>query len=208
MPTNKEHWYDGWFYDRCIAPNQDRLFRQIRELIERNSRVLDVGCGTGRLAFALADKCEKIVGLDLSQRNIERANRSLSRNPNSAISFEHKSVTDIVAQGDQHFDYAVLTYVVHEVPEHERVELLRNVSRIANTIILGDYLVPRPPGFWSFLNEIVEFAAGRDHYDNFKSFVARGGIQGLIRTLPLQLFQEITNLPQTAHIVMLQSPKR
>lgn len=23
MTENKNHWYDGWFYDRIIAPNQD-----------------------------------------------------------------------------------------------------------------------------------------------------------------------------------------
>jgi hypothetical protein len=28
MTQNKTHWYDGWFYDRLIAPNQDRLFGQ------------------------------------------------------------------------------------------------------------------------------------------------------------------------------------
>lgn len=31
---NKNHWYDGWFYDLFIAPNQDRLFGQIIKLIE------------------------------------------------------------------------------------------------------------------------------------------------------------------------------
>ena len=57
MPTNKEHWYDGWFYGRWIAPNQDRLFGQIKNLLPPNSTVIDVGCGTGRLAFTLVDKC-------------------------------------------------------------------------------------------------------------------------------------------------------
>ena len=37
MMENKDHWYDGWFYDNFIAPNQDRLFGQIKNLIEPNS---------------------------------------------------------------------------------------------------------------------------------------------------------------------------
>ena len=54
MTKNKYHWYDGWFYDKVIAPNQDKLFGQITSLIEPESSVIDIGCGTGRLAFALA----------------------------------------------------------------------------------------------------------------------------------------------------------
>lgn len=180
MTINKDHWYDGWFYERWIAPNQDRLFGQIKDLIEPNSRVLDVGCGTGRLAFSLADRCEGVLGIDLSRRNIERANRRLSSAPDSRISFEHRSVTDIASEGKRHFDYAVLTYVLHEVEEHERAGLLRDISRVARRLILGDYRVPRPVGLFSTLDEVVEFAAGRDHYTNFKSFVANGGIPHLV----------------------------
>jgi hypothetical protein len=33
MKENKNHWYDGWFYDTFIAPNQDRLFSQIAKYI-------------------------------------------------------------------------------------------------------------------------------------------------------------------------------
>ena len=30
MTENKNHWYDGWFYDRIITPNQDQLFAKIK----------------------------------------------------------------------------------------------------------------------------------------------------------------------------------
>jgi len=32
MAEDKKHWYDGWFYDKIIAPNQDKLFGQIKIL--------------------------------------------------------------------------------------------------------------------------------------------------------------------------------
>lgn len=207
MPANKQHWYDGWFYDRLIAPNQDRLFTQIEQRIAPDSRVLDVGCGTGRLAFALAGKCERVLGIDLSQRNIERAKRNLAGHPHTNISFEHRSVAEIVSDGTMHFDYAVLTYVLHEVPEPERTTLLLELSTIADRIIVGDYLVPVPSGGWSVLNDLVEYAAGMDHYTNFKSFVANGGIRSLAEQIHFEVLEEVRNLPYTSHLMILQPPK-
>ena len=207
MPANKQHWYDGWFYDRLIAPNQDRLFTQIEQRIAPDSRVLDVGCGTGRLAFALAGKCERVLGIDLSQQNIERAKRNLAGHPHTNISFEHRSVAEIVSDGTMHFDYAVLTYVLHEVPAPERTTLLLELSTIADRIIIGDYLVPVPSGGWSVLNELVEYAAGMDHYTNFKSFVANGGIRSLAEKIHFEVLEEVRNFPYTSHLMILQHPK-
>ena len=87
MTENKNHWYDGWFYDRIIAPNQDQLFAQIKELIEPQSTVIDIGCGTGRLAFTQGDHCKSVLGIDLSKRNIDRAQVLLQRQPNDKIKF-------------------------------------------------------------------------------------------------------------------------
>jgi len=106
---NKNHWYDGWFYDSFIAPNQDKLFRQIINQIEPNSKIIDIGCGTGRFSFTVKDKCKSILGIDLSKRNIARANLTLSKNPNDKISFQHKSTSEIISEEKEHFDYAVIT---------------------------------------------------------------------------------------------------
>lgn len=201
--NNKDHWYDGWFYDKFIAPNQDILFGQINNLIEPNSTIIDVGCGTGRFSFSIADKCKSVLGIDLSKRNIDSANLILSKKPNDIISFHHRSTSEIISEGKEHFDYAVITYVIHEVNEDERVNLLKELSRIADKIIIGDYLVPKPSGFWSLLNEVVEFVAGSEHYRNYKSYVANGGINDLANKAGLKIITETRNQPSTSHLVML-----
>jgi SAM-dependent methyltransferase len=203
MTKNKNHWYDGWFYDKLIAPNQDQLFGQIRNLVDADSLIIDVGCGTGRLAFSLANKCKSVLGIDLSKRNIDRANLTLHQNPDSKISFENSDIKEIINKGQMHFDYAVLTYVIHEVNEEERINLLNEISQIADKIIIGDYLVPKPKGFRSYLSEIIEFIAGAEHYINYKSYVANGGIKSLANKAEFKIINEISNHPLTNHIVIL-----
>lgn len=199
---NKKHWYDGWFYDFFIAPNQDRLFSQIKEIIEPASSVIDVGCGTGRFSFFIADNVSKVVGIDLSQKNIKKANDKLSKNPNDKISFFHTDINYIISS-KQKFDYAVMTYVIHEVDEEKRVELLKHISQAANKIVIGDYLVPKQDGFWSMLNEVVEFLAGSEHYTNYKNYVRNGGIKYLAEKADLRIIKEIKNKPLTSHLVVL-----
>jgi len=203
MTENKHHWYDGWFYDKIIAPNQDKLFGQIKNLIEPQSTIIDVGCGTGRLEFALSDKCKSALGIDLSKKNIDRANLLLLQHPDNKISFKHNNIRKIVRDKNAHFDYAILTYVIHEVNEDERLNILTEISGAADKIIVGDYLVPRPKGVGGFLSELIEFIAGKEHYRNYKSYMANGGIHNLADKAGLKVVEEITNHPLSNHIVIL-----
>jgi SAM-dependent methyltransferase len=203
MKVNKNNWYDGLFYDMFIAPNQDKLFGQIKDLIEPDSRIIDVGCGTGRLEFALAEKCKSVLGIDLSKRNIDKAQLTLSKQPEKKVSFQHTNVSEIDNDGQLHFDFAILTYVIHEVNEEERIDLLSDIARIADKIIVGDYLVPRPDNIGSYFSEAVEFIAGREHYRNFKSYISDGGIYHLADKAGLKVINEIINHPLSNHIVVL-----
>ncbi len=200
---NKFHWYDGWIYDKFIAPNQDRMFATIKEIIEPNSAIIDVGCGTGRFAFYLSDKVKKVVAIDLSKRNIERANLSLLKKPNTKIEFYNKSLSDIISENNMHFDYAVMTYVIHEMDNNERLKILTELSQIADTIIIGDYLIPQDIAFLKLFNELVEFFAGKDHYKNYKSYTFLGGIYNLAEKANLKITTDIRNTPPSSHIAVL-----
>lgn len=200
---NKNHWYDGWFYDKLIAPNQDRMFGVIKNLIEPSSSIIDVGCGTGRFSFTIADKAKKVVGIDLSSKNITAANQTLQKNPNNKISFLHTKLSNLISQ-NHHFNYAVMTYVIHEVNPEERIQLLSEMAQIADKIIIGDYLVPTNKGFWGMLNEVVEFAAGKEHYTNFKHYVANDGLLSLTKSANLKIVQEVQNRPTTSQVLVLQ----
>ena len=201
---NKSHWYDGWFYDFFISPNQDWLFSLIKEIIQPNSREIDIGCGTGRFSLIISDKAQTVIGIDLSKRNIEMAKSKLLRNPIEKILFYHTSLKDIISQ-NLHFNYAVMTYVIHEVDEKDRVELLKQLSLISDKIIIGDYLLPKPNVIWSTLNEVVEYFAGKEHYSNYKNFIQTGGLTKLVDKAELEIIKEIKNKLLISHLVVLQN---
>lgn len=51
----------------------DTLLRLIREEPLRERTILDVGCGNGRLTFALAEETGRIIGIDWSEQVIQQA---------------------------------------------------------------------------------------------------------------------------------------
>ena len=199
--VNKYHWYDGGFYDRFIAPNQRELFEQIIKLIEPHSDIIDVGCGTGFFSFSVSETCNTVMGIDLSKRNIDKANQNLEKNPNAKLSFRNAYLHDIVSQEKKHFDYAVMTYVIHEVNEEERIPLLNEIALVADKIIIGDYLIPRSTDFAGKIVKTVEFMAGAEHYRNFRTYEANGGIQYLADKAGFSVLKEIKN--HINHITVL-----
>jgi len=202
---NKNHWYDGMFYDKVIAPNQDKVFETVKVIISNDSVILDVGCGTGRMAFRLWDKYRKYTGIDLSIRNIDTAKKKLCKKLSEKIEYIHADAYTYLKGSDIKYDYAVLSYVIHEINEPDRVPLLKLLSQHAENIIIVDYLVPRPGGFTDRINGIVEYVAGREHYLNFKSYVSNGGLRGLARQSELNITKEIIDSPKTAHIAVIKN---
>lgn len=74
-------WWDtmaGGFGERPIPSFEKDEFLQLLEqmqMLNENTDVLDVGCGTGGYAIAVAAKAKTVAGVDLSPQMIESANR-------------------------------------------------------------------------------------------------------------------------------------
>lgn len=204
MTENKNHWYDGLFYDLFIAPHQDKVFAQVKETLTKGSTILDVGCGTGRLASQLLDKCDRIEIIDPSERNIDIARRKLADAPAQKLLIEHTDALRFLENNDVQYDFVIISYVLHEIVEEERAVLLWALSAVADKIIIIDYLVPQPRNYCALLNHLVEYAAGSLHYRNFKSFVKGNGVTGLLEKVPLNVISEVKNHPCSSHVVVLE----
>ena len=61
----------------------ERVALTLQECQGSNKTVLDIGCGSGRISFLLAEKGMKITGIDYSSEMIELANEYLKKYKNS-----------------------------------------------------------------------------------------------------------------------------
>ncbi len=204
MMENKNHWYDGLFYDLFIAPHQDKVFAQVKEILTEGSTLLDVGCGTGRLASQLLDKCDRIVIIDPSERNINIARKKLAEVPAEKLLIKHADAFEFLVKSNIDYDFAVVSYVLHEIEKEGRDLLLFALATVATKIIIVDYLVPQPRNYCGLLNELVEYAAGTEHYRNFKSFVKGNGLPGLLEKVRFKVIGEVQNQPCSSHIFVVE----
>ncbi|MCX6163268.1 MAG: class I SAM-dependent methyltransferase [Ignavibacteriae bacterium] len=196
---------DGWFYDFFIAPSQDKAFEIVKNLIDGDSTILDAGCGTGRFCFQINDKCSKIDGVDASLKNIESANKNYDSNFYHKIKFYFNDIKSFLEESNFKYDYAILSYVIHEIDETKRKDILKLLSLYVDKIIIVDYLSPHPKSFTGIVNRIVEFFAGKVHYKNFKSYLKNDGIKGLAMQSNLKFIIDIKNNPPTSHIAILSN---
>ena len=98
-----------------------------------DEEVLDVGCGTGNLAFAIAKRAnvKSIKGIDFSAAYIENAR---GRNRSPQLTFEVGDAT-AMPYGDSSFDRVFSMLVLFFIPEAKKAVLeMKRVARSGSTV--------------------------------------------------------------------------
>jgi ubiquinone/menaquinone biosynthesis C-methylase UbiE len=113
-------------YDR-IRPLDDNWWRLFEALVAaadvRGRRVLDVGCGTGRLASALDERAgSRVWGVDPSPEMLAEARATAPR----SVGFKRGSAESLPFR-DEWFDRVVMRLVIHLV---DREQAFREVRRV------------------------------------------------------------------------------
>jgi SAM-dependent methyltransferase len=109
-----KQWYEELFQD--FADNYDREsftkgttgevdFIEKEINFNKEARILDIGCGTGRHSLELARRGYNVTGMDLSVTMIEKA-KALARKENLEIGFQVRDARDFDFR--QSFDLAIM----------------------------------------------------------------------------------------------------
>ena len=140
-------WYS---FDR-IAPNYDRTRvvdpKVLHDFLlafgewfppEEFPRALEIGVGTGRMAFPFANQGYRVTGVDLSERMLARLRHRRLASPPAPVDVLRADATRLPFQ-DRSFDLAYWVHVLHLIPEWRRAvdEVLRTLRAGGAVIDLG-----------------------------------------------------------------------
>jgi len=142
-------------YDRRMDQASRGVVRTLKEavaaLVEAEDEVLELGCGTGELAFMMVRGGARVVGLDRSEAMVAEARRRIEAEEGLEGRFEvrHVAVEAMDELPAESFDSVVATLVLSELSEEERRYALSHGARVlrpGGRFVIADEVVPRTTG--------------------------------------------------------------
>lgn len=106
--------------------------------LEKNAKILDIGTGTGRQAFAFAKEGYKVIGIDISEEMLKKAKLN-NRFPN--VSFQITDATKMPFENN-HFDGVCASFTLHEMPRQIINQVLDEMVRVTKpqgTVLIIDF---------------------------------------------------------------------
>ncbi len=117
------------FAGRIFNNLEKRIIRRSFEDLPRTAMIVDVPCGTGRLAEPLLEVGFKVHGMDISQEMLDVARSRLARFGDS-FTTEVGDARRLVEGEDARFDAALCARVLMHFPLEEQIEFLRGVAHV------------------------------------------------------------------------------
>ncbi|MFT7619224.1 MAG: SAM-dependent methyltransferase [Planctomycetota bacterium] len=126
----------------CASGQRDVgiLFQGLEHLIHAEQKVLDLGCGIGRMDQVLAPIVRSIVGVDVSSEMVTRANERLRRFPNAR--FVEVSGCDLAPIPDNSISLLFSHIVFQHIPKSVVLAYITDAYRI---LAPGGHLVFQVP---------------------------------------------------------------
>jgi SAM-dependent methyltransferase len=133
VATANEQWTDAEFFASGESTVAEEILTDLTNICQgrdpRQMRVLEIGCGAGRVTRALAKIFGEVHAVDVSGEMIQRARQSLADLPNAFLYQNNGKDLDVVPP--QPFDFAFSSIVFQHIPSREVIEnYVREVNRL------------------------------------------------------------------------------
>jgi tRNA (uracil-5-)-methyltransferase TRM9 len=101
----------------------------IKDIVKSTDKILDFGCGNGRLAGYLNNKYEKYIGLDVSRKLVDIAKKKYSGSKTEFIKLSHNFQK--LPLEDKSIDIIISIAVFHHFPSREyALKIAKELNRV------------------------------------------------------------------------------
>ncbi len=123
------------------------------------------------------------------------------------VNFLQMDIGNITEYGENSFDYSIMCQVIHELPSDKQINVINELMRVGRKTIILDSNTPLPKNVVGLVIRMIDATFGRDHYENFKSYTASGGIIGILERAGLasKITQRLVFKSNCQQIVVLGS---
>jgi len=94
--------------------------KQLEVLVDKQSSVLELGCGTGYYGLYLADKCNDYLGVDIVPENVERFSQRIKDGKYSNISAKVGDATCLDFIKSESYDVVLVLGPMYHLPPKDR----------------------------------------------------------------------------------------
>jgi 2-polyprenyl-3-methyl-5-hydroxy-6-metoxy-1,4-benzoquinol methylase len=125
-----------------INTHNRHTYDYILPRINKNTRILDIGCGKGDFALALSThNVDAVIGIDFSEESISAANKSLDSS-NLPCQFFHCDASDFTHEFQ--FDFITLNDVFEHLSDDELSNLFISLKNLLSKS--GEIIIHTPNG--------------------------------------------------------------
>ena len=131
--TASTNWTDQDFFDSGELTVAEEISTDMGNICQgkapKDMRVLEIGCGAGRVTRALAQLFGEVHAVDVSGEMIKLAQAALTASPNAFV--YRNNGKDLSVVPDLPFDFAFSSIVFQHIPSREIIEsYVREVHRL------------------------------------------------------------------------------
>jgi len=144
VATGRQHWTDEEFYRSGEITVEQHILNDLENICQgsdpKSMRVLEIGCGAGRVTRALAAFFGEVYAVDISREMVRRARLGLRHSPNARVFCNNGKDLSVIRERWWHrfglgprlqFDFAFSTIVFQHIPSREIIEnYVREVNRV------------------------------------------------------------------------------
>lgn len=133
VATGRNDWTDEDFYRSGERTVEDFILTDMENICQgrdpRSMRVLEIGCGAGRVTRALARQFGEVHAVDISAEMVRLAQEAVANCPNAHVYQNNGMDLSVVPAAE--FDFAFSTIVFQHIPSRGIIEnYLREVNRL------------------------------------------------------------------------------